>query len=80
MSQLFTFACCNVKNHTHRLMVVNYFSLKKSLFLLVIIYLVYLTKSALGIDLLEGYALPEFVKYPLVIADCTVHLKVNFCK
>ena len=56
------------------------FPLKKFLLLFSFIYLVYLIKCALGINLLDSYALPEFVKYPLVVADCTVHLKVEFCK
>ena len=80
MRQLFTFGCCNVKNYTPTLMFANYFFIKKALFVLVFIYFLYLTKSALGIDLLDKYAMPQFVKYPLIVADCAVHLKVNFCK
>lgn len=60
-------------------MFAHYFSIKKTLFLLVFIYFIYLTKSALGINLSDKYSMPEIVKYPLVVADCTIHLKVNFC-
>ena len=61
-------------------MSIAYRSLKKALLLLIFIYLVYLTKSALGIDLSHKYSLPQFVKYPLIVADCAVDLKINFCK
>lgn len=53
---------------------------KKAFLILVFIYLVYLIKSALGINLLEKYAVPQFIKYPLMVADCAVDLKINFCK
>ncbi len=61
-------------------MSIHYLSLKKALLLLILIYVVYLTKSALGIDLSHRYSLPQFVKYPLLVTDCVVDLKVNFCK
>ena len=61
-------------------MFANYYSLKKAFLLLIFIYLVYLTKTALGINLLDKYHAPQFVKYPLVVAGCAVEFKVNFCK
>ncbi len=60
-------------------MFANYSPRKKALLLLVFIYLGYLIKSALGINVLNKYAVPQFVKYPLIMADCAVDLKINFC-
>lgn len=60
-------------------MSLNRRSIKKAFLLLSFIYLVYLTKSFLGINFLERYSMPRFVKYPLIAADCAVDLKINFC-
>ena len=60
-------------------MSLNHRSTKKAFLLLTFIYLGYLTKSVLGINLLQRYSMPRFVKYPLIAADCAVDLKINFC-
>jgi hypothetical protein len=61
-------------------MTVIFSTVKKAFLLLSLIYLVYLIKTALGINILDKYSAPRFIKYPLIAADCAVDLKINFCR
>ncbi len=53
---------------------------KRTLLVLILIYLIYLVKCALGINISNRYTVPGFVKYPLIVTDCVVDLKINFCQ
>jgi hypothetical protein len=54
-------------------------SYKKSFWLLVVFYLMYLSKSALGINISNKYTAPKFIKAPLVTVDCVFKTKIKFC-
>lgn len=54
-------------------------SLKNSSLSLVCIYIIYLSKSALGINLSDQYSLPNFFKIPLTAMDCMMPIKGNYC-
>lgn len=54
-------------------------SLKKSSLGLVCLYVIYLSKSALGINLSDRYTLPNFFKIPLTAMDCMMPIKGNYC-
>lgn len=55
------------------------FSGKKSFWMLVFFYFIYLTKSAFGINISDKYTAPKFFKAPLTTIDCVFHMKGNFC-
>lgn len=53
--------------------------LKKSSLILVCLYVIYLSKSALGINISDRYTLPKFFKLPLVAMDCMLPIEGNYC-
>jgi hypothetical protein len=52
---------------------------KKSFLLLVGFYLMYLSKSALGINISNKYTAPRFFKVPLETVDCVFKTEIKFC-
>ena len=42
-------------------------------------YIVYLGKSALGINLLADYSAPQFLKAPFSTIDCILPIEGNYC-
>jgi hypothetical protein len=52
---------------------------KKSFWILVGFYLMYLSKSALGINISNKYTAPRFFKVPLETVDCVFKTEIRFC-
>lgn len=53
--------------------------LKKISFTLIALYVAYLGKSALGINLLADYTAPKFLKAPFTTMDCIFPIEGNYC-
>ena len=52
---------------------------KKLSLMMVSIYLLYLGKSALGINLSDKYSAPQLFKAPFAAMDCILPIEGNYC-
>lgn len=52
---------------------------KKLSLMMVSIYLLYLGKSALGINLSDKYSVPQLFKAPFTVMDCVLPIEGNYC-
>ena len=52
---------------------------KKLSLMMVSIYLLYLGKSAIGINLSDKYSVPQLFKAPFVAMDCILPIEGNYC-
>lgn len=52
---------------------------KKLSLMMVTVYLLYLGKSALGINLSDKYSAPQLFKAPFVAMDCVLPIEGNYC-
>lgn len=52
---------------------------KKLSLMMVSIYLLYLGKSALGINLSDKYSVPQLFKAPFAAMDCVLPIEGNYC-
>jgi hypothetical protein len=52
---------------------------KKLSLMMVTVYLLYLGKSALGINLSDKYTVPQLFKAPFVAMDCILPIEGNYC-
>lgn len=52
---------------------------KKLSLMMVTIYLLYLGKSALGINLSDRYTAPQLFKAPFAAMDCVLPIEGNYC-
>lgn len=55
------------------------FKVKKLSLMMVTIYLLYLGKSALGIDFSDKYSAPQLFKAPFAAMDCILPIEGNYC-
>ena len=54
--------------------------LQKMPLILIGFYLLYLFKSALGINLSTKYSAPKMLKIPLTTMDCVLPIKGHYCR
>lgn len=52
---------------------------KKLSLMMVTIYLLYMGKSALGINLSDKYTAPKLLKAPFAAIDCILPIEGNYC-
>ena len=64
-----------------RYLINGFFSLKfsKLPLALILFYLVYLGKSALGINISSKHSVPKIFKLPLMTLDCVLPIAGNYC-
>ena len=57
----------------------SFFKVSKLSLVLVLFYLVYLGKSALGINISSKHSAPKVLKLPLMTLDCVLPIAGNYC-
>lgn len=57
----------------------SFFKFSKLPLALILFYLVYLSKSALGINISSKHSAPKVLKLPLMTLDCVLPIAGNYC-